>query len=356
MALRGKIAMAVKRTTKKNARPLRSGLDMNPEILHQMHFSFVPSRVLSAGLQLGVFSHLAAGRQTVAAVARAAGSNERGMRMLLDAMAPLGLLTKRNKRYRLTPLASRYLVRKSPDYLGSFFESDGLWESWGQLVEVIRSGKPAYRVEQQELAEQFFPVLVRTLHVLQRERARVAARALDSAGRRKGLRVLDVACGSGVWGIPYAELNGTARITVQDFPAILKVTRQYLQRHGVLRQYDFLPGDLNTVDFGVSRYDLAILGNIVHSEGERSSRSLIRKLYRALASGGRLVIVDMIPNDQRTGPAFPVFFALNMLVNTESGDTFTLAEYSRWLQEAGFIRVVTKEIGSHSPLIIGIKS
>jgi ubiquinone/menaquinone biosynthesis C-methylase UbiE len=333
----------------------RRGKDQDPEILHQLHFSFVPSRVLSAALQLGVFSHISGGRQTVAAVARASGSSERGMRMLLDALIPLGLLTKRGRLYRLSPLAARYLVRKSPDYLGSFFESDGLWDSWRQLTQVIRTGKPAYRVERQELAEQFFPVLVRTLHVLQRDRARAATRALDPVGRRKGLRVLDVACGSGVWSIPYAEANRTARVTAQDFPGILKVSRQYLQRHGVLRQYDFLPGDLSSVEYGVSRYDLAILGNIVHSEGERSSRALFCKLHRALAPGGRVVIVDMVPNDQRTGPAFPVFFALNMLVNTESGDTFTLAEYTRWMKEAGFARVLTREIGSHSPLIIGIR-
>ena len=275
--------------------------------------------------------------------------------MLLDALVPLGLLAKGNHRYGLTPLASRYLVRKSPDYLGSFFESDGLWESWGQLEEVIRTGKPAFRVEQQGLAEQFFPVLVRTLHVLQRERARIAAHAISSESRRKGLRVVDVACGSGVWGIPYAEAGRSTRVTAQDFPAILKVTRQYLKRHGVLSQYDFLPGDLNAVEFDVSRYDLAILGNIVHSEGERSSRSLFQRLRRALVPGGRIVIVDMIPNDDRTGPAFPVFFALNMLVNTECGDTYTLAEYTRWLKEAGFARVATKDIGSHSPLIIGTR-
>lgn len=348
--------MAAKKAPKEGTTPSRrSRRELNPEVLHQLHFSFVPARVFSVGLRLGVFSHIAAGRQSAAAVALASGSNERGTRMLLDALVPLGLLDKHNNRYGLTPLASRYLVRKSPDYLGSFFESDELWESWGQLEEVIRTGKPAFRVEQQGLAEQFFPILVRTLHVLHRDRARVAAGALGSNRGGKGLRVVDVACGSGVWGIPYAEADRTTRVTAQDFPAILKVTRQYLKRHGVLAQYDFLPGDLNTVEFGVSRYDLAILANIVHSEGERSSRNLFRRLHRALVPGGRIVIVDFIPNDDRTGPAFPVFFALNMLVNTECGDTYTLAEYTRWLKEAGFARVSRKDIRSHSPLIIGTR-
>jgi len=338
-----------------NTTRLRSA-QLNPEILHQLHFSFVPSQVLTAALRLGVFSTIAAGRKNVPGLARAAGASERGMRMLLDALIPLGLLTKRGASYALTPLSTRYLVRKSPDYLGTFFESDSLWDAWSQLTDVIRSGKPVHRVGDQREAERFFPVLVKTLHVLQRERAQMAARALRNAGRRKDLRVLDIACGSGVWGIPYAESNLRARVTAQDYPAVLKVTRQYLKRHGVSHQYDFLPGDLKTVELGVGRYDVAILGNIVHSEGEKSSRELFKRLHRALGSGGRVVIIDMVPNDERSGPAFPLFFALNMLLNTERGDTYTLAEYSRWLKAAGFARVATKDIGSHSPLIIATKS
>src|SRR5262249_13694326 len=155
-------------------------------------------------------------------------------------------------------------------YLGSFLESDGAWNAWSQLEDSIRTGRPAHRVETQELAEQFFPVLVRTLHVLHLERARIAARIVSAELRRKGLRIVDVGCGSAVWSIPYAEADSAARVTAQDFPAMLKVTRGYLKRHGVTRQYEFLPGDLKTVEFGVGRYDLALLGNIIHSEGERS--------------------------------------------------------------------------------------
>jgi ubiquinone/menaquinone biosynthesis C-methylase UbiE len=152
-----------------------------------------------------------------------------------------------------------------------------------------------------------------------------------------------------------AEADPQARITAQDYPGVLEETKQYIERHGVARQYEFLPGDLKKVDFGVNRFDVALLGNIVHSEGERSTRDLFGRLARALTPGGRIVIIDMIPNDDRTGPAFPLMFALNMLVHTGEGDTFTLAEYRRWLQQAGFAHVETADIGTHSPLVIGRK-
>jgi ubiquinone/menaquinone biosynthesis C-methylase UbiE len=320
-----------------------------------MGFSFAPSRILTAAVQLGVFSHLAAGRETAADVARAAGASERGMAMLLDALAGLQLLTKAGGRYRLTPLSAQYLVRESPDYTGAMMEEDSLWESWGKLTEAVRTGRPPRRVEQQAEAERFFPILIRSLHVMNREPARRTAQALGAGGARPGARVLDVACGSGVWGIAYAEADRQARLTLQDFPAVLEHTRGYLERAGVLDRCDFLPGDLKRVDFGADRYDVALLGNIVHSEGEASSRDLFARLHRALAPGGRVVVIDMVPDEGRTGPPFALIFALNMLVNTETGGTYTLSEYTRWLQGAGFRRVETADVGSHSPVIVGVK-
>jgi ubiquinone/menaquinone biosynthesis C-methylase UbiE len=327
----------------------------DPELLHQMAFSFIPSRVLSAGLQLGVFSHIAAGKKTAKEVAAAAQASECGIRMLLDALVAVQLLARNGPGYELAPLASQFLVRESPDYLGRLFEQEELWQSWGHLTDVIRSGRPLLRVEDQALAEQFFPILVQTLHVLHRDRARRLAGALGVGNHSKGLRVVDVGAGSGIWGIAVAERDAKTRVTAQDFPAMLNVTREYLKRHGVERQFDFLPGDLKIVDFGHEQYDLALLGNILHSEGEESSRNLLQRLHAALRPGGRVVIIDMLPNDDRTGPPFPIFFALNMLLHTEHGDTYSLAEYTRWLARAGFPRVETIDIGSHSPVVIGYR-
>ena len=337
------------------AGPQNSSADLNPELLHQINFSLVPSRVLAAGVQLGVFSHIAAGKNTAEGIARAAKSNRRAMRMLLDALVACQLLTKKDSQYGLPPLAGKFLVRGSPDYMGGMMENDDLSEAWRHLAKAVRTGKPFHRVEKESLAVKFFPTLVSTLHVTNREPARRAAEALGVGSARQGLSAVDVACGSGVWGIAVAQADPQARVTAQDFPAMLRHTRKYLKTAGVEQQFDYLPGDLRKVEFGKQRYDLALLGNIVHSEGERSSRNLFRRLYRALRPGGRIAIVDMIPNDARTGPPFPVFFALNMLLNTQEGDTYTLAEYADWLMKAGFDRVEKADIGSHSPIIIGYK-
>lgn len=328
---------------------------LSPEPIFQMSFSFAPSSVLTAAVQLSVFSHIAAGSKTVEEISRAAGASERGMRMLLDALSSLQLLGKNEEQYELTPLTEEYLVRNRPNYIGEMMETHRAWEAWGHLAEVVRTGEPLQRVEAKDVAEDFFPMLVRGLHILNSLPARRAAEVLGAGTSHKGMHVVDVACGSGIWGIAIAEADKEARVTAQDFPALFETTRRYLERHGVSDRYDFLPGDLKEVDFGKNRYDLALLGNIVHSEGETSSRDLFRRLHRALKPGGRVVIIDMIPNDERTGPPFALFFAINMLVNTEVGGTYTLEEYTSWLRDAGFTRVETADIQSHSPLIIAFK-
>jgi ubiquinone/menaquinone biosynthesis C-methylase UbiE len=329
---------------------------LNPEQLIQMNFSYAPSRILTTAVQLAIFSHIATGKKTVGEVAEAAGASTRGTRMLLDALTGFQLLTKSGERYELSPMASQFLVRERPDYIGAMMEKDWLTDTWGQLTEVVRTGNPPRRVEDQKEAETFFTYLVRSLHVINREPSRRMAEALGAGTSHKGLRVVDVACGSGVWGIAVAEADQEARVTAQDFPGLFDTTREYLRKHQVEDRYDFLPGDLKQVDFGRAKYDLAILGNIVHSEGEQSSRELFRRLHYALKPGGRIAIIDMIPNDERTGPPFALIFAINMLVNTELGDTYTLAEYTGWLNDAGFERVEAADIGSHSPLIIGIRN
>ena len=330
--------------------------EITPESLLQLNFSFAASRILAAGVQLGLFSLLAGGPASAGDVAGKAGTAERGTAMLLDALVGLGLLTKPGGRYQLTPATARYLVRDSADYMGAFLENDSIWESWGRLAETVRTGRPPRQLESEAEAEKFFPGLIRTLHVLNREPARKAAAALGAGTTRRSLNVLDVACGSGVWGIAVAEADAQARLTFQDFPGVLEHTKKYVHRHGLDARSDYLPGDLKRVDFGAARYEVALLGNIVHSEGEPSSRDLFRRLHRALKPGGQIVIVDMVPNEERTGPPYPLIFAVNMLVNTREGGTYTLGEYTRWLNDAGFPKVTTADIGSHSPLVIGTKS
>jgi hypothetical protein len=123
------------------------------------------------------------------------------------------------------------------------------------------------------------------------------------------------------------------------------------QRHGVADRLRTAAGDLMEADFGAG-HQVATIGHILHSEGRERSRQLLRRTFVALAPGGTVVISEFLPNDERTGPPTPLIFAVNMLVHTSAGDTFTFAEIAEWLREAGFANVRLLESPAPSPLIL----
>ncbi len=61
------------------------------------------------------------------------------------------------------------------------------------------------------------------------------------------------------------------------------------------------------------------------------------KVFAALVPGGRILIRDIVMDENRTSPAVGAFFAVNMLVGTPGGGTFTFSELRDDLAAAGFI-------------------
>jgi len=272
--------------------------------------------------------------------------------MLADALVGHGLLRKRSDEYWLMPVAESFLLKASPQYLGgSILHVKDLWEAWGNLTESVRTGRPHGR----RRSEDYFPRFVRQLFPGNYRTATLIVEEFSKRGMRCQ-RILDVGAGAAAWSIPFAEKDRAVRVTALDFPPVLEVTQDYARRHRVESQFEFMPGNLRQLDFGREKYDLIILGNICHSEGEKNTQKLLRKSYRALQPDGHLLIADIIPHDDRTGPAIPLLFALNMLVNTEEGDVFTLAQYKAWLKAAGFRKISPVHVSSTPwPLILAVK-
>jgi 2-polyprenyl-3-methyl-5-hydroxy-6-metoxy-1,4-benzoquinol methylase len=181
------------------------------------------------------------------------------------------------------------------------------------------------------------------------------AAALGIAKATGPVSVLDLAAGSGVWSIVLAQRSPQVRVTAVDWPAVLTVTRRVAERHAVADRYRFVAGDLATADFG-SGHDVATLGHILHSEGVERSRALVRKTATALRPGGTIAIAEWLVNEERTGPPPGLIFAVNMLVNTEHGDTWSFGEIRRRLEEAGFVKARTLQCRGVSPLILAEKA
>jgi ubiquinone/menaquinone biosynthesis C-methylase UbiE len=331
---------------------------VTPAPILEATFGFAANQILLSAIDLDLFTHLANGANTVETLARATSCSPRGLRILLNALVGFKYLERDGDSYALAPVAETFLLKTSPQYLGGMIlHSRQVRPAWDRLTEIVHTGKPGHSVESNEDHGEFFAQFVDALYALNAGAAEAAAHALADGHAAGEFRVLDIGAGSGVWSLALARQIRSARVTVADWPIVIeKVTSKFAERLGVSNRYDYLPGNFREVDFGESRFDVALLGHICHSEGAERTRALFRRVHRALKSGGRILIAEMVADDARREAAFPLLFAVNMLVNTEDGDTFTFGEYRQWLEEAGFGKVRMIEAPSPSPLILAAKA
>jgi ubiquinone/menaquinone biosynthesis C-methylase UbiE len=323
----------------------------------QFSFAYAPPIVIGAAASNKVFDTLRSGSKTVEQVSKAAGASERGLRMVMNALVGLDLLKKdRQEKYSLTPESKAFLVSGKPGTLAGFFSMNRirLMQNWMKLDEIVQTGRPVMTVNQETEGTEFFSQLVENIIPMSYGSAQKLGDHLKLAKAKDDVRVVDLAAGSGIWGIALAQKSPRVRVTAVDWAGMIPTTKRITEKFGVRDRFKFIEGDLLEADFGVG-YDVVTLGHILHSEGEERSRQLLKKTFRALKSGGTIAIGEWLVNDQRTGPPPALMFAVNMLVNTDKGDTFSFNEIKSWLEEAGFKKVRKLEAPGPSPLVLATK-
>jgi ubiquinone/menaquinone biosynthesis C-methylase UbiE len=329
---------------------------VTPERIMQFAWGYAPTLIIQAAVQHRVFDLLDESPKTIKELAKKSGASQRGLTAIANALVGFNFLSRKGDRYKLTPESAAFLVSTKPGFLGAIYNhmTQQILPMWMHLSDVVRSGKPDEVINEQKGGAEFFAQFVEALFPMGYMVARSLGEHLKIAKTKNPISVLDIAAGSGVWGIALAQQSRQVSISAVDWPQVLKVTKKVAKRHGVGGQLKTIPGDLLKVDFGTG-HQIAILGHILHSEGRERSRQLLRKVFKALAPGGTIVISEFVPNDARTGPPAPLIFAVNMLVNTTEGDTFTFAEMSQWLREAGFAKARQLDLGGISPLILATR-
>src|SRR5436190_1350130 len=286
------------------ASPPPSAAPVTLERLFQYGWGFAVTQTLATAIEIDLFSQIAQGSRTVDALAKATKCSVRGVRMVADAMAGLGLLTKDAKGYGLAPDAQQFLVRSSPAYMGDFvaFHAGEIAEGWRSLTESVRTGKPRVAVDKPAEGIPFWQRLVDSLFPVGYAAARLVG---DELGRRHPsgpIRLLDVAAGSGVWGIGAAHANPRVRPTEMDLAETLERAKAWVAKTNVGDRVTYLAGDLRKADFGTGQFEAAVLGHICHSEGAEQSKKLLAKTARALTKGGTIVIVEFVPDEGRASP------------------------------------------------------
>ncbi len=326
-----------------------------PERILQFAWAFAAPLVIEAAIRHRVFDALAGQGLTLDALAQATGTSRRGLAAIVDALVGFGLLARDDAgRTALTPESDAFLLSHRPGFIGGIFRhiSAQLMPNWLHLTEVVATGKPA---RGDSVGAAYFAAFVEDLFALSYPAAGALASALGLAAATGPVSVLDLGAGSGVWGIALAQASPHVTVRAIDLPDVLAVTRRVAERFGLGDRLTTVAGDLHAAEFG-SGHQVATVGQILHSEGVERSRALLRRTHAALAPGGTIAIAEFLVNADRRGPLMGLIFAVNMLVQTEVGGTYSFEEIAHWLTEAGFTNPRRLPAPGPSPLILATRS
>ena len=327
------------------ARRAREAAGVLPDELTDRVRGFQESRIVLTALELDVFT--AAGEGVTAADAAARlGTNPRATEVLLNALASMDLLTKQDGVFRNAPAAARYFAAGSRDNARpGLLHAAHLWNTWSTLTECVRTGTAAARGGGSggETAD-----FIAAMHRNAAERSPLVVRAVGTDGVR---RMLDVGGGSGAYTIAFAQANPTLHADLLDLPAVLPIARSHIDQAGVAARVTLREGDLRTDPLGTG-YDLVFLSAICHMLNPAENLDLFRRALAALAPGGRIVVQEFILEADKIAPRFAALFAINMLVGTEAGSSYSEPEYAAWLAEAGFTSVHRVHLPGNTGLMI----
>jgi SAM-dependent methyltransferase len=308
---------------------------------------FFSTQALLTANRMGVFASLGKeGRKDLAALAKELSSDARGLAMLLDALVGLGFLAKDGKgRYANSNLGKKHLVPGAgASYLGDYLHfQDMLWEPWGRLEEAVRTGRPTRPADMFQSNADEARRFIRAMHSTGSLNAPLLAARLDIAGRDT---FVDVGGGPGTFAIAFCKQNPALKATILDLPQTLETTKEVLAEEpsSVRERIKLQACDFTRDDLG-GPYDVAFVSHVIHGHSDHRIHALFMKLRDSLASNGLLLIHDFFTEAPHTQPAYAALFALNMLVTTDGGRTWSFDETREILTSLGYRDVDWKRLG-----------
>ncbi len=313
---------------------------------------FQESRILLTAVELDLFTTVGDGA-TAREVAARLATGPRATEALLNALAAMEVLEKRDGRFRCGPAAARYLAGSSPDNeRTALMHTVHLWDRWSRLTDCVRADTAVAGDGISERGDMWIEAFIAAMH---RNAVQRAPHVVEAVGAGGVTRMLDVGGGSGAYSIAFAEANPALYAEILDLPPVLAIAEGHIRDTGLARRVTTRAGDLRIDSLG-SGFDLIFVSAICHMLGPEENRSLLDRCLEALSPGGRIVIQDFILEPDKTAPRVAAIFALNMLVGTPHGSSYSEEEYAAWMKEAGFDGIRRVRLKGPTGLMVAVRN
>ncbi len=298
--------------------------------------SYQGAAVLAAAADLDLFGALAPAPLTAAALTHKLQCDLRGLTILLDALVALRLLEKSGSNYALPAGLNAFLTSDGAQSILAMAQHQGhCLRNWAQLGRVVKTGQPADRIPGVRGDEGDREAFIGAMHNISAPNADGVIRAVQPLQFR---HLLDIGGASGTWTIAFLRACPAAQATIFDLPHVLPMAQRRLAAAGFDQRVKLGAGAVMK-DALTPGADLAWVSAIVHQNSRTQNCALFTAVFQALTPGGRIAIRDILMEEDRTRPVAGALFAVNMLVATEGGGTFTLAELREDLTTAGFAEI-----------------
>jgi hypothetical protein len=329
----------------KDDSPNRDSLD---EFIHGAR----QAAALKAAVELEVFTRIAEGHRSLPAFLRVTGLNERGARLLLDALSNIGLLTKSPFEYSLTPTAENFLVKGKPAYYGDAILAQLAWDARGNVTKSVRTGKPISALLTNAGAPPLSPRASATWidwQAIVDDFAAVWTQLDVSTGGKPGVRAVALGVEAGLRMLSIVRGESNARLVVVDAETEFPRLKSVVDSLQLGTQLEWVAGDYAQPPLPAEPFDVCMVDSITESLSLETNIGMLHRAIEALAMGGQIVLRAAIADDDRLGPQLVPLLGLDILIGSAQGDVYTQTEYRGMLEAAGFFEV--KPIGGHSGLL-----
>lgn len=321
---------------------------MISEMLMEEARGFMKSRVMLTAAELDLFTSIDEKPCTASGLAHKRGLDVRATTRILDCLSVMQLLAKSDDIYRVTDKGAFLSSHHRETVLPMVLHMKNLWQTWSGLTEVVRVGPGTQLEPGLKFSEKDWKSFVGAMHVAARALSIEIAETYDASQCKQ---LLDVGGASGTYTIAILRENSTMKAVIFDLEDVIPMAQERIRDEGFSDRVEFVAGDFYEDELPTG-CDLALLSAIIHQNSPEENIHLYGKVFRALERGGTILIRDHIMNEDRTKPPAGVFFAINMLVNTRGGDTYSFREVKDGLESSGFLDVKLLRTGEKMDCLV----